>query len=64
MQTKLDEAKAELLEQAARVAENSPVGGAGGYIQTSVTVIRKTATAEAPPPGQHPGAAPRTEMPP
>ena len=30
MQTKLDEAKAELLEQAARVAENSPVGGAGG----------------------------------
>ena len=30
MQTKLDEAKAELLEQAARVAENSPVGGTGG----------------------------------
>ncbi|MFE9357146.1 NAD-glutamate dehydrogenase [Streptomyces olivaceoviridis] len=27
MQTKLDEAKAELLERAARVAENSPVGG-------------------------------------
>ncbi|MGY3202068.1 NAD-glutamate dehydrogenase [Streptomyces sp. TE5632] len=27
MQTKLDEAKAELLEQAARVAENSPAGG-------------------------------------
>ncbi|MEF9904282.1 NAD-glutamate dehydrogenase [Streptomyces sp. P9-A2] len=27
MQTKLDEAKAELLEKAARVAENSPVGG-------------------------------------
>ncbi|MFE4373538.1 NAD-glutamate dehydrogenase [Streptomyces sp. NPDC056835] len=30
MQTKLDEAKAELLEQAARAAENSPVGGTGG----------------------------------
>ncbi|MDX3849046.1 NAD-glutamate dehydrogenase [Streptomyces sp. AK02-01A] len=30
MQTKLDEAKAELLEQAARVAENSPAGGTGG----------------------------------
>ncbi|MEV3973320.1 NAD-glutamate dehydrogenase domain-containing protein [Streptomyces sp. NPDC050698] len=28
MQTKLDEAKAELLERAARIAENSPVGGA------------------------------------
>lgn len=27
MQTKLDEAKAELLERAARVAENGPVGG-------------------------------------
>ncbi|WP_143670630.1 hypothetical protein, partial [Streptomyces antimycoticus] len=27
MQTKLDEAKAELLERAARVAENSPAGG-------------------------------------
>ncbi|TXJ79960.1 NAD-glutamate dehydrogenase [Streptomyces lavendulae] len=27
MQTKLDEAKAEMLERAARVAENSPVGG-------------------------------------
>ena len=27
MQTKLDEAKAELLEKAARVAENSPAGG-------------------------------------
>jgi glutamate dehydrogenase len=27
MQTKLDEAKAELLDRAARVAENSPVGG-------------------------------------
>lgn len=26
MQTKLDEAKAELLERAARVAENSPAG--------------------------------------
>lgn len=26
MQTKLDEAKAELLEQAARVGENSPAG--------------------------------------
>ncbi|MGP9020514.1 NAD-glutamate dehydrogenase [Streptomyces sp. BR1] len=30
MQTKLDEAKAELLARAARVAENSPVGGPGG----------------------------------
>ncbi|RDG38698.1 NAD-glutamate dehydrogenase [Streptomyces corynorhini] len=30
MQTKLDEAKAELLEQAARTAENSPAGGTGG----------------------------------
>ncbi|MFD5033750.1 NAD-glutamate dehydrogenase [Streptomyces sp. NPDC058405] len=30
MQTKLDEAKAELLEKAARVAENSPAGGTGG----------------------------------
>ncbi|MFE3830418.1 NAD-glutamate dehydrogenase [Streptomyces sp. NPDC059092] len=30
MQTKLDEAKAELLEQAARAAENSPLGGTGG----------------------------------
>ncbi|MFJ1645961.1 NAD-glutamate dehydrogenase [Streptomyces sp. NPDC088258] len=30
MQTKLDEAKAELLEQAARAAENSPAGGTGG----------------------------------
>ncbi|MEE1752199.1 NAD-glutamate dehydrogenase [Streptomyces sp. SP18CS02] len=30
MQTKLDEAKAELLERAARVAENSPLGGPGG----------------------------------
>ena len=27
MQTKLDEAKAELLDRAARVAENSPAGG-------------------------------------
>ena len=27
MQTKLDEAKAEMLERAARVAENSPVRG-------------------------------------
>ncbi|MFJ1745943.1 NAD-glutamate dehydrogenase [Streptomyces sp. NPDC088116] len=35
MQTKLDEAKAELLEQAARVAENSPVGGAGGPVGSS-----------------------------
>ncbi|WP_371653039.1 MULTISPECIES: NAD-glutamate dehydrogenase [unclassified Streptomyces] len=30
MQTKLDEAKAELLARAARVAENSPLGGPGG----------------------------------
>ncbi|MFI6641675.1 NAD-glutamate dehydrogenase [Streptomyces sp. NPDC050504] len=30
MQTKLDEAKAELLARAAQVAENSPVGGTGG----------------------------------
>ncbi|MFD8970455.1 NAD-glutamate dehydrogenase [Streptomyces sp. NPDC059568] len=30
MQTKLDEAKAELLEQAARAAENSPAGWTGG----------------------------------
>ncbi|MDQ0796052.1 NAD-glutamate dehydrogenase [Streptomyces sp. B1I3] len=30
MQTKLDEAKAELLERAARVADNSPGGGVGG----------------------------------
>ncbi|MFF2525958.1 NAD-glutamate dehydrogenase [Streptomyces liangshanensis] len=30
MQTKLDEAKAELLERAARVAENSPAGETGG----------------------------------
>jgi glutamate dehydrogenase len=30
MQTKLDEAKAELLEQAARAGENSPVGGLPG----------------------------------
>ncbi|MFF9023135.1 NAD-glutamate dehydrogenase [Streptomyces eurythermus] len=34
MQTKLDEAKAELLERAARVAENSPVGG---YLPTGTT---------------------------
>ncbi|MEH0634126.1 NAD-glutamate dehydrogenase [Streptomyces bottropensis] len=34
MQTKLDEAKAELLERAARVAENSPVGG---YLPTGKT---------------------------
>ncbi|MGV9252791.1 NAD-glutamate dehydrogenase [Streptomyces sp. NPDC003697] len=34
MQTKLDEAKAELLERAARVAENSPVGG---YLPTGST---------------------------
>ncbi|GFM97473.1 hypothetical protein Sfulv_22840 [Streptomyces fulvorobeus] len=30
MQTKLDEAKAELLARAAEVADNSPGGGAGG----------------------------------
>ncbi|HEY9437522.1 MAG TPA: NAD-glutamate dehydrogenase, partial [Streptomyces sp.] len=30
MQTKLDEAKAELLERAAKVADNSPGGGVGG----------------------------------
>lgn len=30
MQTKLDEAKAELLARAARVADNSPGGGVGG----------------------------------
>ncbi|WP_405798853.1 NAD-glutamate dehydrogenase [Streptomyces sp. NBC_01506] len=35
MQTKLDEAKAELLARAARVAENSPAGGAGGLGGTS-----------------------------
>ncbi|MEV7996477.1 NAD-glutamate dehydrogenase [Streptomyces sp. NPDC086077] len=34
MQTKLDEAKAELLDRAARVAENSPVGG---YLPTGTT---------------------------
>ncbi|MFH9671188.1 NAD-glutamate dehydrogenase [Streptomyces sp. NPDC017405] len=34
MQTKLDEAKAELLERAARVAENSP---AGGHLPTGTT---------------------------
>ncbi|MET8948027.1 NAD-glutamate dehydrogenase [Streptomyces sp. NPDC004542] len=34
MQTKLDEAKAELLERAARVAENSPVGG---HLPTGIT---------------------------
>ncbi|OIJ86977.1 NAD-glutamate dehydrogenase [Streptomyces colonosanans] len=34
MQTKLDEAKAELLERAARVAENSPVGG---HLPTGMT---------------------------
>ncbi|MFF0084689.1 NAD-glutamate dehydrogenase [Streptomyces canus] len=34
MQTKLDEAKAELLERAARVAENSP---AGGHLPTGAT---------------------------
>ncbi|MFF3749962.1 NAD-glutamate dehydrogenase [Streptomyces sp. NPDC002018] len=31
MHTKLDEAKAELLEQAAQAAENSPAGGTGGW---------------------------------
>ncbi len=31
MQTKLDEAKAELLARAARVAENSPAGGNHRY---------------------------------
>ncbi|MEU3501511.1 NAD-glutamate dehydrogenase, partial [Streptomyces hundungensis] len=34
MQTKLDEAKAELLARAARVAENSPAGGPGGLGDT------------------------------
>ncbi|MBT2414879.1 NAD-glutamate dehydrogenase [Streptomyces sp. ISL-12] len=34
MQTKLDEAKTELLDRAARVAENSPVGG---YLPTGTT---------------------------
>ncbi|MFD9545604.1 NAD-glutamate dehydrogenase [Streptomyces sp. NPDC060022] len=34
MQTKLDEAKAELLARAARVADNSPGGGVGGPVGT------------------------------
>ena len=34
MQTKLDEAKAELLARAARVAENSPAGGPGALGDT------------------------------
>ncbi|WP_331445482.1 NAD-glutamate dehydrogenase [Streptomyces xanthochromogenes] len=37
MQTKLDEAKAELLARAARVAENSPAGGPGGLGDTPRT---------------------------
>ncbi|MET8979246.1 NAD-glutamate dehydrogenase [Streptomyces sp. NPDC004539] len=46
MQTKLDEAKAELLERAARVAENSPVGG---HLPTGTT--------EDGTPGDPPGSA-------
>ncbi|MEU6090690.1 NAD-glutamate dehydrogenase [Streptomyces sp. NPDC047085] len=41
MQTKLDEAKAELLERAARVAENSPVGG---HLPTGTTSEGTTGT--------------------
>ncbi|MGW0375343.1 NAD-glutamate dehydrogenase domain-containing protein, partial [Streptomyces coeruleorubidus] len=45
MQTKLDEAKAELLERAARVAENSPVGG---HLPTGSTGEETPAAQEAP----------------
>ncbi|MDT0475553.1 NAD-glutamate dehydrogenase [Streptomyces sp. DSM 41014] len=44
MQTKLDEAKAELLERAARVAENSPVGG---HLPTGKT-DKSTSTSDTP----------------
>ncbi|MBV2354320.1 NAD-glutamate dehydrogenase [Streptomyces sp. J2-1] len=43
MQTKLDEAKAELLERAARVAENSPVGG---HLPTGATGDGSAGTAD------------------
>ncbi|MFE3030038.1 NAD-glutamate dehydrogenase [Streptomyces canus] len=45
MQTKLDEAKAELLERAARVAENSPVGG---HLPTGTTDDDTSRTPDAP----------------
>ncbi|WP_020121289.1 NAD-glutamate dehydrogenase [Streptomyces canus] len=45
MQTKLDEAKAELLERAARVAENSPVGG---HLPTGTTDDETSRTPDTP----------------
>ncbi|WP_330175554.1 NAD-glutamate dehydrogenase [Streptomyces sp. NBC_01498] len=54
MQTKLDEAKAELLARAARVAENSPAGGAGGLGGTSRNDSAATATDEATDGGKQP----------
>ncbi|MFI0542031.1 NAD-glutamate dehydrogenase [Streptomyces sp. WSLK1-3] len=45
MQTKLDEAKAELLERAARVAENSP---AGGHLPTGTTDDETARTPDTP----------------
>ncbi|MCL6738705.1 NAD-glutamate dehydrogenase [Streptomyces neyagawaensis] len=45
MQTKLDEAKAELLERAARVAENSPVGG---HLPTGTTSESATGAPDTP----------------
>ncbi|MER5742430.1 NAD-glutamate dehydrogenase [Streptomyces sp. NPDC002225] len=46
MQTKLDEAKAELLERAAKVADNSPGGGVGGPGGTSPVRVAGTGDAQ------------------
>ncbi|MGW2848334.1 NAD-glutamate dehydrogenase, partial [Streptomyces sp. NPDC001274] len=46
MQTKLDEAKAELLERAAKVADNSPGGGVGGPGGSSPVRVAGTGDAQ------------------
>ncbi|MEU0833428.1 NAD-glutamate dehydrogenase [Streptomyces sp. NPDC005969] len=56
MQTKLDEAKAELLARAARVADNSPGGGVGGPGGTPQVHVEGTgAGATGAGQGEHPG---------
>ncbi|MFJ4961499.1 NAD-glutamate dehydrogenase [Streptomyces sp. NPDC088729] len=52
MQTKLDEAKAELLARAAEVADNSPGGGVGGPGGTPRVRVAATGAAEGDRPGQ------------